>query len=220
MFNRAKELDCPASFPFPFSPYAIQDEFMRALYSVIENRKIGIFESPTGTGKTLTLMCSTLKWLSDHDALTRVDLREQIAAMQVEIADSEKTNAKATDWLDGQFDALQKKNNLLKMKQQLEAMETHDRTVSEMRAKWQQQQKQKAVRRRAFGKRTKSAENLLEGVDADDHLAVKSGDDEFAIDDSDDDDEAEPDAEIEENRYHDSKVNGRFWGISELLIEF
>lgn len=208
MFNRAKVLDCPASFPFPFTPYAIQDEFMRALYSVIENRKIGIFESPTGTGKTLTLMCSTLKWLSDHNELARVDLREQISAMQVEIADSEKANAKAADWLDGQFDALQKKNNLLKMKKQLEAMETHDRTVGEMRTKWQQQQKQKSVNRRAFGKRTKSAENLLEEVDADDNLAVKSGDDEFAIDDSDDDDEAEPDAEIEENRYHDSKVSG------------
>lgn len=39
----------PASFPFPFQPYDIQDSFMRNLFDAINNRKIGIFESPTGT---------------------------------------------------------------------------------------------------------------------------------------------------------------------------
>jgi len=36
-------------FPFPFTPYAIQKDFMAALYQVLEAGKIGIFESPTGT---------------------------------------------------------------------------------------------------------------------------------------------------------------------------
>lgn len=48
MFNRLEKLEVPKEFPFPFQPYKIQDEFMRAIYSVIENGKIGIFESPTG----------------------------------------------------------------------------------------------------------------------------------------------------------------------------
>lgn len=213
MFVRTKGLKSSASFPFPFPPYAIQEEFMRALYSVIENRKIGIFESPTGTGKTLTLMCSTLKWLNDHDQLNRVDLREQIIALQTEIADGERTNATATDWLDGQFDALQKKGELVKMKKLLEAMEAHDRIVIEMRSKWQQQQQKSAAGRRAFAKRRKSVEDLLEVVDEDGMKTDGSGgsgdgDDEFAIDDSDDDDTAtEPDPEDEEKRYHDSKVS-------------
>lgn len=38
----------PSDFPFPFEPYGIQVDFMKHLYEVIENRKIGIFESPTG----------------------------------------------------------------------------------------------------------------------------------------------------------------------------
>ncbi|KAJ8790836.1 hypothetical protein J1605_020930 [Eschrichtius robustus] len=38
-------------FPFPFTPYAIQKDFMAALYQVLEAGKIGIFESPTGTKK-------------------------------------------------------------------------------------------------------------------------------------------------------------------------
>ncbi len=39
----------PGYFPFPFTPYDIQEQFMRSLYSAIEEKKIGIFESPTGT---------------------------------------------------------------------------------------------------------------------------------------------------------------------------
>jgi Rad3-related DNA helicase len=39
----------PETFPFPFSPYPIQLEFMKTVYEVIEYGKIGILESPTGT---------------------------------------------------------------------------------------------------------------------------------------------------------------------------
>ncbi|ELK24533.1 Putative ATP-dependent RNA helicase DDX11-like protein 8 [Myotis davidii] len=36
-------------FPFPFTPYSIQKDFMTVLYQVLDDGKIGIFESPTGT---------------------------------------------------------------------------------------------------------------------------------------------------------------------------
>jgi len=36
-------------FKFPFQPYKIQEEFMENLYKTIDEEKIGIFESPTGT---------------------------------------------------------------------------------------------------------------------------------------------------------------------------
>jgi hypothetical protein len=44
-------LDVPPSFDaFPYAkPYGIQDELMRHLYSAIENRRVTIVESPTGT---------------------------------------------------------------------------------------------------------------------------------------------------------------------------
>ena len=38
-----------AAYKFPFQPYDIQYEFMNCLYQVIEEGKVGIFESPTGT---------------------------------------------------------------------------------------------------------------------------------------------------------------------------
>lgn len=39
----------PEEFPFPFKAYNIQQEFMRELYTTLEEGKIGLFESPTGT---------------------------------------------------------------------------------------------------------------------------------------------------------------------------
>lgn len=44
-----ERLSPPNDFEFPFTPYDIQHNFMKALYTTIENRKMGIFESPTGT---------------------------------------------------------------------------------------------------------------------------------------------------------------------------
>ncbi|XP_069848985.1 putative ATP-dependent DNA helicase DDX11-like protein 8 [Dipodomys merriami] len=54
-------------FPFPFPPYSIQKEFMAELYRVLKAGKIGIFESPTGTGKSLSLICGALTWLRDFE---------------------------------------------------------------------------------------------------------------------------------------------------------
>lgn len=56
-----------ASFPFPYTPYRIQEQFMAALYAALEAGRIGIFESPTGTGKSLSLICGALSWLQDFE---------------------------------------------------------------------------------------------------------------------------------------------------------
>ena len=58
-----------SKFYHPYSPYKIQLDFMESLYDVLENGyKIGIFESPTGTGKTLSLICATMTWLREQKA--------------------------------------------------------------------------------------------------------------------------------------------------------
>ncbi|KAJ7288552.1 helicase C-terminal domain-containing protein [Mycena rebaudengoi] len=61
-------LPTPYEFPaFPYSPpYPIQVELMRHLYTSIEQKKVTIVESPTGTGKTLSLLCASLTWLADE----------------------------------------------------------------------------------------------------------------------------------------------------------
>ncbi|KAF2848298.1 ATP-dependent RNA helicase-like protein chl1 [Plenodomus tracheiphilus IPT5] len=57
-------------FHHPYTPYDIQNEFMNAVYTCLEGGKVGIFESPTGTGKSLSLICASLTWLRDHKRQT------------------------------------------------------------------------------------------------------------------------------------------------------
>ncbi|XP_048404347.1 ATP-dependent DNA helicase DDX11 isoform X1 [Stegostoma tigrinum] len=65
--------EASSRFLFPFKPYSIQEEFMSALYDVLEAGKIGIFESPTGTGKSLSLICGALTWLRDFEEKKKVE---------------------------------------------------------------------------------------------------------------------------------------------------
>ncbi|RLV93694.1 ATP-dependent DNA helicase CHL1 [Spathaspora sp. JA1] len=59
--------ECHRDYHHPYDPYSIQIQLMDAVYNTIENDyKIGIFESPTGTGKTLSLICSTMTWLREY----------------------------------------------------------------------------------------------------------------------------------------------------------
>lgn len=47
---------------FPFEPYTCQKDYMSKVIECLQKGINGILESPTGTGKTLSLLCSTLAW--------------------------------------------------------------------------------------------------------------------------------------------------------------
>ncbi|KAM0687757.1 ATP-dependent DNA helicase chl1 [Conglomerata obtusa] len=49
--------------------YPAQVEFITKAHSIIQNDKIGIFSSPTGTGKTLSLLCSISQFIKEPSAL-------------------------------------------------------------------------------------------------------------------------------------------------------
>nr|XP_018682572.1 PREDICTED: putative ATP-dependent RNA helicase DDX11-like protein 8 isoform X3 [Musa acuminata subsp. malaccensis] len=56
--------DFPA---FPFEPYPIQTDFMSSLYDFLDKGGgIAMLESPTGTGKTLSLICGAMQWVVDQ----------------------------------------------------------------------------------------------------------------------------------------------------------
>ncbi|KDR82649.1 hypothetical protein GALMADRAFT_57427 [Galerina marginata CBS 339.88] len=74
-------LSTPSEFPaFPYDPpYEIQTLLMRHLYESIEERKVTIVESPTGTGKTLSLLCAALTWIYDERERARKGKMKEIA---------------------------------------------------------------------------------------------------------------------------------------------
>eukprot|EP00808_Paulinella_micropora_P029029 g23771.t1 len=53
--------------PFPFTPYANQRNLMTAILETLNHGQgcVSLLESPTGTGKSLSLICAALHWLLD-----------------------------------------------------------------------------------------------------------------------------------------------------------
>ncbi|KAK2493573.1 hypothetical protein MC885_018022 [Smutsia gigantea] len=60
---------------FPFQPYKCQEEYMTKVLECLQKKVNGVLESPTGTGKTLCLLCTTLAW--------REHLRDAISAQKI-----------------------------------------------------------------------------------------------------------------------------------------
>lgn len=92
-------------FYHPFTPYEIQLQLMLLLYETVDSGcKVGLFESPTGTGKTLSLICSTMTWLREYKK------KELYQTVDIEEDDDEP------EWVVQQYreNIVSKQKNLLK----------------------------------------------------------------------------------------------------------
>ena len=47
---------------FPFTPYGTQRVFCSKMLTALSSKGNALLESPTGTGKTLSLLCSAMAW--------------------------------------------------------------------------------------------------------------------------------------------------------------
>ena len=47
---------------FPFQPYQVQHDYMSKVIEALQKGENAVLESPTGTGKTLSLLCAALAW--------------------------------------------------------------------------------------------------------------------------------------------------------------
>lgn len=58
----------PTLFPFPFTPYTVQQQLMQCIFDICRTgaHHVAMIESPTGTGKSLSIICATLHWLLDY----------------------------------------------------------------------------------------------------------------------------------------------------------
>jgi regulator of telomere elongation helicase 1 len=51
---------------FPFEAYPCQLVYIQRVLEAVVEGKNALLESPTGTGKTLCLLCATLAWQQAH----------------------------------------------------------------------------------------------------------------------------------------------------------
>ncbi|GFS04441.1 ATP-dependent DNA helicase DDX11 [Elysia marginata] len=125
-----KSVNLPKEFPFPFQPYDIQTDFMKNLYTCLELGKIGVFESPTGTGKSLSLICGALQWLRDFQENQRQELQ---SFLKTESNNNASNNADTElDWIQQFAAKKEQEKNIEKMKLEQENIEKREAKLKEL----------------------------------------------------------------------------------------
>ncbi|CAG9762248.1 unnamed protein product [Ceutorhynchus assimilis] len=91
---------------FPFQPYDIQKDYMEKVIECLQKETTAVLESPTGTGKTLSLLCSSLAWLQLKKAqiqaknqVAQTDLLNNIASALVDVNEKADNLATGRDFL-------------------------------------------------------------------------------------------------------------------------
>lgn len=121
-------METPDVFPFPFTPYKIQQEFMKELYKCIENGNLGIFESPTGTGKSLSVICGALKWLIDHEKLQKEELNSKMNDLDNKIKMIEATS---NDWFLCQTEQMEFNLQKRELQSKLDAISKYEKKMQQ-----------------------------------------------------------------------------------------
>ena len=65
---------------FPFKPYQVQIDYMEKVIESLQTHQNAVLESPTGTGKTLCLLCAALAWRK-HE-VDQLKMRNQVSVLE------------------------------------------------------------------------------------------------------------------------------------------
>jgi chromosome transmission fidelity protein 1 len=139
-FNSIHVLQPPTTFSFPFEPYDIQKQFMEQMYRVLEDGKIGLFESPTGTGKSLSIICSCLRWLMDHqereNRRMKALLAGDVSALLSGDGSQNPSDPSVPDWF-VQYDQQKKlKDEIYRLERVSKKKEQRERRIKDLKEKF------------------------------------------------------------------------------------
>ncbi|KAG0052493.1 DEAD H (Asp-Glu-Ala-Asp His) box helicase 11 [Gryganskiella cystojenkinii] len=194
-----RPLAVPDTFPaFPYpTPYSIQTDFMRQLFQCIDQRKIGIFESPTGTGKSLSMICGAVSWLMERERAEREQAEEdqKEEQPQYERQDSKDVNKNndTPDWVqqhravsDAAIERQEREEKRRELEERVEKIRIREKKMRENLARKMKRQAQglgpTSGSRSGFGQAKKK-----KGQDSD---SDEAEDGEFVVDDYYSDEEA------------------------------
>lgn len=86
-------------YRFPYPPYDIQTRLMDTLYEAMDGRKVAIVESPTGTGKSLSIICAAITWLQEFEAKELSRLSQQLEEINTNIKELDDQCKVSDDWI-------------------------------------------------------------------------------------------------------------------------
>lgn len=155
-----ERLSPPEDFSFPFTPYGIQRDFMSHLYTALEQNKLGIFESPTGTGKSLSLICGTLSWLRDHEQ--RVTSQLEAALKDLDLKKKSYGESAGSDWLSAQVKQAAVDNVALVLKHKLDKIKRNEKKTSEIRSRTKSKNKSASKAPKLFSNGSPIVEESLD----------------------------------------------------------
>ncbi|CAI4211683.1 unnamed protein product [Parascedosporium putredinis] len=144
--------DNSVDFHHPYTPYDVQLQFMKAVYEVLQagHGQIGILESPTGTGKSLSLICSSLTWLRSFKASSHEETLKKIG---LEYADE-------PEWLVEQL--LKRKSEELTRQ-----WEEREERLEKIRQKEKAMEARRSAKRRRVEEETTASSASREPIDED-----------------------------------------------------
>ncbi|KAF7992402.1 hypothetical protein HCN44_001727 [Aphidius gifuensis] len=191
----------PEEFEFPFPPYPIQIDFMKNLWKCLNEGKLGIFESPTGTGKSLSIICGALKWLVDYEENNKSNLQIQMKQLNDEL--KKITDESKGDWFVEQTGQMKIKQKQQIIKDQLDALERRELRKNKFKEKIQMENELKK-HKRIFKSSIKKDNKTDNKLDEDDSLEKNDIDQDLLLEDlniNSDDDKDEEEEELETARY-------------------
>ena len=124
-------LAVPASFPFPFPAYSIQKDFMGALFRCLDEGQFGVFESPTGTGKSLSLICGALTWFHAYEERRKEVLKERIRLLAASTASED--DGGGDDWFAAAVKRTEEKGEMAALKRELAELEEKEQRMEDLR---------------------------------------------------------------------------------------
>ncbi|OTB12473.1 hypothetical protein K445DRAFT_320913 [Daldinia sp. EC12] len=158
-------------FHHPYTPYDVQEQFMNTAYEVLQRGEgqVGILESPTGTGKSLSLICAALTWLRNHK-------RSKYETSIIEAAQEFKDEP---DWIVDQM-LKRKREEILKQWEEREAR------LRKIRAQEKAIEERGSKRRRLEEGSARNSKKTDNGDDDDDEWLLDEGQDKGSSQEGDD----------------------------------
>lgn len=117
-------------FKFPYEPYDIQTQLMNTLYDSFENGCISIVESPTGTGKSLSILCAIATWLEDFKRNEVKRLEDEISKLKLNSSTKDED-----DWISNQLKQISNKQSINDINVKLDILKKHIQYTKDLKKK-------------------------------------------------------------------------------------